>query len=223
MHMKLLSSVFFGVCAAACLSMSTPSLAAIDLMPKEVQVDAKATAVQVVNNSDRPEYVSISLSRLLNPGVPLEDEWLEPVGESTHPSIYAYPFRMTLSPGQTKTITLKPLRAVETETVYRLDVKPVVKVLAAEKKAATANIVVNLGFSGLVRQLPEKERRTLSVTCEANGARVTATGTVRYPVTGAEADGHKLDDFNVYPGVSLPVPGRVVKIPGHPVCDGHEG
>ncbi|CAI8692386.1 hypothetical protein EMIT0111MI5_180015 [Burkholderia sp. IT-111MI5] len=23
---------------------------------------------------------------------------------------------------------------------------------------------------------------------------------MRYPVTGAETDGHKLDDFNVYPG-----------------------
>ncbi|WP_347879995.1 hypothetical protein [Burkholderia pyrrocinia] len=40
--MKQLSSVFFGVCAAACLSMSAPSFAAIDLMPKEVMVDAKA-------------------------------------------------------------------------------------------------------------------------------------------------------------------------------------
>ncbi|MEK6355261.1 MAG: hypothetical protein V4796_19200 [Burkholderia cenocepacia] len=221
--MKKLYSVFFGVCAAICLSVSAPSFAAIDLMPKEVAVDAKVTTVQVVNNGDRPEYVSISLSRLLNPGVPLENERLEPVGESTQPSIYAYPFRMALSPGQTKTITLKPVREVETETVYRLDVKPVVKMLAAEKQAATANIVANLGFSGLVRQLPGKERRTLSVTCEADGARVTATGTVRYPVTGAEAHGHKLDDFNVYPGVPLPVHGRVVKIPGHPACDGGAG
>ncbi len=223
MHMKQLSSVFFGICAAACLSMSTPSFAALDLLPKEVAVDAKVTTVQVVNNGDRPEYVSISLSRLLNPGVPLEEERLEPVGESTHPSIYAYPFRMALAPGQTKTITLKPLRAVETETVYRLDVKPVVKVLGTEKKATTANIVVNLGFSGLVRQMPEKERRTLAVTCEADGARVTATGTVRYRVEGAEVDGQKLDDFNVYPGVPLPVHGRVVKIPGYPACEGQAG
>ncbi|MGZ2748867.1 hypothetical protein [Burkholderia stagnalis] len=223
MHMKQLSSVLSGVCAAACLSMSSASFAALDLLPKEVSIDAKVTTVQVVNNSDRPEYVSISLSRLLNPGVPLEDEQLEPVGEATHPSIYAYPFRMALAPGQTKTITLKPLRAVETETVYRLDVKPVVKVLGTEKKAATANIVVNLGFSALVRQMPEKERRTLAVTCEADGARVTATGTVRYRVEGAEADGHKLDDFNVYPGVPLPVHGRVVKIPEHPACGSDAG
>lgn len=59
-----------------------PGLAAatIDLFPKEIVIDSGTTNVQIINNGDRPEYVTISMSRLLNPGVELKDEKLEPVG-----------------------------------------------------------------------------------------------------------------------------------------------
>ncbi|WP_198363533.1 hypothetical protein [Burkholderia ubonensis] len=221
--MKLIASIFPAVCLVSCLCVATPSFAAIDLMPKEVTVDAHAMTVQIVNNGDRPEYVSISLSRLLNPGVPLDDERLEPVSDAARPSLYAFPFRMSLAPGQTKTLTLKPLHPVDTETVYRLDVKPVVKVLGAEKKATSASVVVNLAFSGLVRQLPARQREALSVECDELGARVAATGNVRYRVEGAKVDGRALDAFNVYPGAPLPVSGKVVAIPGHPACHGRTG
>ncbi|WP_321869289.1 hypothetical protein [Burkholderia ubonensis] len=217
--MKLLTSTFPLVFLTACMAISAPSFAAIDLLPKEVTVDAHTTAVQVVNDGDRTEYVTISLSRLLNPGVPLADERLEPVGDATQPSLYAFPFRMTLAPGQTKTLTLKPLRPVETETVYRLDVKPVIKLLGTEQKKTAASVVVNLAFSGLVRQLPAKPREALSVTCEADGARLQATGNVRYHVKGVKVDGRDLDEFNVYPGVPLPVKGHVVAIPDHAPCN----
>ncbi|KWN18125.1 hypothetical protein WT83_11705 [Burkholderia territorii] len=219
--MKSIASIFPAICLASCLSVAIPSFAAIDLMPKEVTVDMDAITVQVVNNGDRPEYVGISLSRLLNPGVPLDDERVEPVSDAAHPSLYAFPFRMSLAPGQTKTLTLKPLHPVETETVYRLDVRPVVKVLGAEKKTTSASVVVNLAFSGLVRQLPARQREALSVECDEEGARVTATGNVRYRVEGAKADGRVLDAFNVYPGVPLPVVGKVVTVPGHSACRGH--
>jgi hypothetical protein len=56
------------------------------------------------------------------------------------------------------------------------------------------------------------------VECEATGARLTATGNVRHRVEGAKVDGQSIDDFNVYPGVPLPVTGHVVENPGHPVC-----
>ncbi len=130
---------------------------------------------------------------------------------------------MSLAPGQTKTITLKPLHAVESETVYRLDVKPVLKVLPGEQQKTSGTVVVNLSFSGLVRQLPAKERASLSVTCDASGARLTATGSVRYAVEGARVDGRELDNFNVYPGVPLPLKGHDVTIPGQPVCQGRPG
>ncbi|AOJ96381.1 giant cable pilus chaperone protein [Burkholderia multivorans] len=198
-------------------------LAAIDLIPKEVVVDGQETAVQIVNNGDRPEYVSISLSRLMNPGVPLAEEKVEPVGESDQPALYAFPFKISLAPGQSKTITLKSLRAVETETVYRLDVKPVLKVSSGEKASATGTVLVSLAFSGLVRQLPNRTRAGLSMTCDATGARLTATGNVRHTVKGAQVDGRVLDDFNVYPGVPLPLKGRVVSVPGQAACPEQAG
>ncbi|WP_321958999.1 hypothetical protein [Burkholderia cenocepacia] len=194
------------------------SFAAIDLIPKEVKVEGGAVSVRVINNGDRPAYVSVSLSRLLNPGVSVNEERLEPVADAVRPALYASPFRMSLAPGQTKLVTLRPVRPVETETVYRLDVKPVVKVLSAEQKKALGNIVVNLGFRGLVRQLPSKAREGLAVACESSGARLTATGNVRYQVEGAKADGRVLDGFNVYPGVPIPVAGHVIEIPGHQAC-----
>ncbi|RQR66977.1 hypothetical protein DIE19_03130 [Burkholderia sp. Bp9126] len=202
------------------LSISASALGAIDLLPKELVVHDKAVPVRIVNNGDRAEYVSISLSRLLNPGVPLDDEKLEPVGDAAQPTLYAFPFRVSLGPGQSKIVTVKPVRPVESETVYRLNVEPVVKVLGDTRKETAGNIVVNLAFSGLVRQLPASERSSLAVTCDAHGARVTATGNVRVAVKGAHADGQPLDDFNVYPAVPLPVKGRVVTIPGHPACNG---
>lgn len=210
----------FLLAAMMAAGMSGSAFAAIDVMPKEIEVDTGPTTVQIVNNGDRPEYVTISLARLLNPGVPLKEEELEPVGNAVKPSLYAYPFKLTLAPGQTKTIKLKPTQSVETEMVYRLNVKPVIRVLAEERQKASGNIVVSLGFSALVRQLPATERKALSVTCDAYGARLTATGNVRYAVKDATVDGRVVEKFNVYPGVPRPLQGHLVEIPGQPACRG---
>ncbi|WP_422110872.1 hypothetical protein [Burkholderia ambifaria] len=218
--MKLLTAARSIIASTMGLAFSVSAFGAIDLIPKEVVVHDKAAAVQIINNGKRPEYVSISLSRLLNPGVPLADEKLEPVGDAEKPALFASPFRLTLAPGQTKTITLKPLHTVESETVYRLDVKPVLKVLPGEQQKPSGTVVVNLSFSGLVRQLPAKENARLAVACDASGAQLTATGSVRYTVKDAKVDGRALDNFNVYPGVPLPLTGRNVEIPDQPACHG---
>nr|WP_244109091.1 hypothetical protein [Burkholderia anthina] len=218
--MKRMLSRLTRVACVVALAVPVSAAAAIDMMPKDITLKSEVTTVQVINNGDHAEYVSVSLSRLLNPGVPLESERLEPVGDIGQPSIYAYPFRMALAQGQTKTITIKTLRPVETETVYRLDVKPETKVLGTGQTKPSASIVANLAFSGIVRQLPSKTRSTLAVTCEASGARLTATGNVHYLVEGAKADGQSLEAFNVYPGTPLPVSGHTVEIPGHTVCNG---
>ncbi|WP_404823536.1 hypothetical protein [Burkholderia arboris] len=194
--------------------------ATIDVLPKELSIGSDTATVQVMNNGGRAEYVTISLSRLLNPGVPLDEEKLEPVGNAARPTLYASPFRLSLGPGQTKTIVLKPLSPVDAETVYRLDVRPEIKVLGTEQQKAVGNVVVNLGFSALVRQLPAHPEEKLSVACDASGARLTAAGNVRYEVKGARVDGRAVERFNVYPGVPRMLQGRVVEIPGQPACRG---
>ncbi|UQO37171.1 hypothetical protein [Burkholderia cepacia] len=204
--------------AATTWLISGSACAAIDLMPKEITVGKNTTTVEVVNTGDRPEYVTISLARLLNPGVPLSEEKMEQIGDASKPALYAFPAKLSLAPKQTKRIVLKPLREVEVETVYRLDVKPSIKAMRETQAKTVGNIIVNLGFSGLVRQLPEREREDLTVACESFGARLTATGTVRYRVDGAKVNDERLDAFNVYPGVPIPVHGQVVEIPGHQSC-----
>ncbi|WP_175912016.1 hypothetical protein [Burkholderia metallica] len=215
-----LRSFFLPIAATLAALIPGVAVATIDVFPKEIPVDSGTANVQIVNNGDRPEYVTISLSRLLNPGVPLKDEKLESVGNEANPALYAFPFKLTLAPGQTKSIALKPLRAVQAETVYRLDVKPEIKVMPQGQQKATGSIVVNLGFSALVRQMPESRKEALSVACDAHGARLTVTGTVRYAVKDAKVDGQAVEPFNVYPGVPRPLQGRVVEIPGQPTCRG---
>ncbi|KWH56424.1 hypothetical protein WT63_23930 [Burkholderia anthina] len=199
---------------------SSPAFAVIDVLPKEITVDSNTTHVEIANKGDRPEYVTISLSRLLNPGVPLAEEKLEPVGTADKPALYAFPFKLSLAPGQSKNIVLKAIQPVENETVYRLDVKPEIKVLSQEQQTATGNIVVNFAFSALVRQLPGSTREALSVACDAHGALLTATGNIRYAVKDATVDGQAVPRFNVYPGVPRSLQGRVVEIPGYPACRG---
>ncbi|WZB61377.1 hypothetical protein WJ970_29360 [Achromobacter xylosoxidans] len=92
--------------ALLALLCSAPASALIDVYPKEIEVRDEAVQVTVSNQGDRPEYVSVSLSRLLNPGVPLRDEKLELIGQTTAPTLYAAPFQMSLSPGQSKRIAL---------------------------------------------------------------------------------------------------------------------
>lgn len=123
-------------------------------------------------------------------------------------------------PGQTKNIVLKPLKAVQNETVYRLDVKPEIKAMAQGRQNASGSIVVNLGFSALVRQMPESERVKLSVECDMYGARLIATGSVRYAVKGAKVNGKLTEPFNVYPGVPQTLLGAIVEIPGQQICLG---
>lgn len=151
-------SVFSALLVLPFLAIPAPAFALIDIFPKEIVVRDKATTVQVINNGDRPEYVSITLSRLLNPGAQVSSERLEPIALMSKPVLYAFPFRITLAPGQSKTITLKPLAAVDREQVYRLDVKPVISLNETEHRATSGNVVVSLSFSGLVRQLPDVEK-----------------------------------------------------------------
>ena len=60
--------VFLLLAAIPALLSSAPASALIDVYPKEIEVRDEAVQVTVSNQGDRPEYVSVALSRLLNPG-----------------------------------------------------------------------------------------------------------------------------------------------------------
>ncbi|MDX9668001.1 hypothetical protein QMK50_23920 [Pseudomonas sp. P5_152] len=204
-HSIYLASI---ICIAELLSISNAE-AMIDLLPKEIEISNTPVTARIINNSERAEYVTISLFRLTNPGAPLQDEKLEPVSLMPSPALYAFPFQISLAPGQSKNITLKPVHSVQKETVYRLEVKPILRIKNTGLEKA-AGIIVNLSFSGLVRQLPVKKNDGIEIMCTATGATLTASGTLRHRVEDLIIDGNLIPPFNVYPNFPHSVPGNSV-------------
>ncbi|MDF9755635.1 hypothetical protein ACVWY1_003373 [Pseudomonas sp. TE6288] len=205
---------------ATCWLLASPAFAIIDVQPKVVDVQQTATSIEIINQGDRPEYVSINLSRLLNPGAEPSDEQLEPVSQIQELELYVYPFRLTLAPGQSKRIRVKPLKTVAQEQVYRVDIRPVINLLDSKQPDHSGNIVVNLAFSGLIRHRPAAINSELKVQCEAQGARLIATGNSRYWLKGASVAGQAVDAFNIYPQLPLLLKGKAVQVPGQATCPG---
>ena len=200
------------------LVLASPASALINVTPAVTEVRDVPVTLDISNDGERPEFVSISLSRLFNPGVEFEDERLESIVQVTQPKLYATPFKLMLGPGQSKKITIKPLVSIEEEQVYRLEVKPVVNLIDPKHTSVAGNVVVNLAFSSLIRHMPQKETSTLTVKCEADGARFYASGTTRFAVKDVTVDGKPSESFNVYPGVPLLVKGTKIKVPKHAGC-----
>lgn len=198
--------------------LASPASALINVSPSVIDVSDKPVTFNISNQGNRPEFVSISLARLLNPGVEFADELLESILQVTQPKLYATPFKLMLAPGQSKKITVKPLVPVDEEQIYRLDVKPVVSLVDPKLTSVAGNVVVNLAYSSLVRYLPNKVTSTLTVKCEADGARFYASGTTRFVVKGVTVEGKPIDSFNVYPGVPLMIKGKNIKIPQQGGC-----
>lgn len=214
--MKRLAHLIF--CAGCCLAPIAPAFALINIQPMITEVRDKPVTVTVENTGERPEYVSITLSRLYNPGVEQADERLESMVMAQKPVLYVSPFKLQLAPGQSKKITLKPLETVEQEQVYRLDIKPVLNLLDPKLQVIAGNVAVNLAFSALVRHMPLKETATLKLECEAGGGRFFATGNTHVHIEGVKVDGQPIDPFNVYPGVPQLLKGARIEVPDQPGC-----
>lgn len=216
--MKLLAHLVF--CVGCCLAPIAPAFALINIQPMVTEVRDKPVTVTISNTGERPEYVSIALSRLYNPGVEQADERIESMAMARKPVLYVSPFKLQLAPGQSKKITLKPLETVAQEQVYRLDIKPVVNLLDPKLQVIAGNVAVNLAFSALVRLVPLEQTATLTVECQAEGGRFFATGNTRIHIEGVRVDGKPVDPFNVYPGVPQLLKGARIEVPGQPGCVG---
>ncbi|WP_422526640.1 hypothetical protein [Serratia fonticola] len=174
--------------------------------------------ITISNNGDRMEYVTIATELLTNPGVPFPEEQRTPMGLISLPTLYASPFKLTLNPQQQKIITLRPLRKVERETVYRLNVRPLVQLQGTSVEHASASIAINLSFSAIIRQRPENEKVLLEVRCEHQGAVLTATGNVHVALREVQIDDTHPEDINVYPGTPQRLQGRKIMLPGYGGC-----
>lgn len=193
--------------------------AAIDISPKRIELQGDSPQfITISNNGERVEYVTISTELLTNPGVAFTDEKRIPLGLVQQPTLYASPFKLTLPPRQRKVISLHPLKSVESEVVYRLNVRPAVQFQGTSTNGTAASIAVNLSFSALIRQQPENPKRQLDIQCESEGVLLTARGNIHVALKSIQADGNTPEDINVYPGTPQRLYGRQIMLPGVGGC-----
>ncbi|MFC0226915.1 hypothetical protein [Serratia aquatilis] len=196
--------------------------ALIDISPKILEMRDEKAEVRVSNTGDTPEFVTVTLYLVTNPGVPAEDEQLIPLGIVKDPHLYAAPFKLSLAPRQEKKVQLQTLTRPVKEKVYRLAVIPEQKVNVSGSQSGV--IVVGLGFNGLVRQLPSRQAVTWQHQCGVGEITLVATGTVRVEFRELMINGKGADDFNVYPDAPRQLAARRVsgEVEGKPFnlqCD----
>ncbi|WP_192557907.1 pilus assembly protein [Pseudomonas allokribbensis] len=167
--------------------------------------------VTVKNMGDAPLYLSISLQKVMNPG--LTPETKVALGQLERPGMLASPERLTLGPGQSRKVGLKSLFEPEAEELYRLYIVPVrsLKVNDAPKDKITAPMSVAIGYGVLVRHMPapDKQRSGWSHGCNAGGITLTNTGNVRHVLSDVGKTG---ETVALFPGISQHFAGKTLSL-----------
>lgn len=163
--------------------------------------------VTVKNMGDAPLYLSISLQKVMNPG--LVPETKVALGELEHPGMLASPEKLTLGPGQSRRVSLKSLFEPLDEELYRLYIVPVrsLKVDDAPKDKITAPMSVAIGYGVLVRHMPDpdKQRSGWSHSCDTSGITLVNTGNVRHVLSDVGKIG---ETVALFPGTPHQFPGK---------------
>ncbi|WP_373452683.1 pilus assembly protein [Burkholderia sp. AU31652] len=195
----------FACVALACATVQ-PAQAEGELMVMPAATRVYAThdqKVTVRNMGDAPLYLSITLQKIMNPGVTLEKK--VDLGQLDNPGVLASPDKLTLGPGQSRQIELKSLMEPAQEELYRLYVVPIrsLKVDDAPKDKITAPMSVAIGYGVLVRHLPPPGKLKVAWThrCEEGGMTLESTGNVRTLFSDVSYDGVKQPQtIAVFPG-----------------------
>ncbi|WP_175884050.1 pilus assembly protein [Burkholderia sp. BCC0044] len=159
--------------------------------------------ITVKNMGDAALYLSISLQKVMNPGMVPEKK--VDLGELPHPGVLASPDKLTLGPNQTRSISLKSLVEPGQEELYRLYIVPVrsLTVSGAPQDKITAPMSVSVGYGVLVRHMPAPSRQKSAWThrCEDGGITLENTGNVRQVMTNVVSDNVKNPQtIAVFPG-----------------------
>ncbi|WP_145589521.1 hypothetical protein [Yersinia rochesterensis] len=172
-------------------------LATIDIQPHVLEMQQSKAVVKVINRGINTQYIRVQLSQLNNPGESPGQESLTPVGEQSHPILFAAPSKLTLGPKQSARIIIKALQAPDKEQVYRLSVTPenTLKVTGGEG----AVVGVQLSYMGLVRHLPASLRPQWVHHCIGGKLALENTGNTRLQWHQLKTPLGEVDDFNLYP------------------------
>lgn len=163
--------------------------------------------VTLKNMGDAPLFLSISLQKVMNPG--LTPETKVNLGQLERPGMLASPEKLTLGPGQTHRVTLKSLFEPQDEGLYRLYIVPVraLKVDNAPQDKITAPMSVAIGYGVLVRHMPSPKQQRTDWThrCENGGITLLNTGNVRQVLSDVGKSGNTVA---LFPGHPQHFPGK---------------
>ncbi|EKT61996.1 hypothetical protein [Providencia burhodogranariea] len=182
-----------------CGLFSFEAWSAIDVIPKVLKLENEIGYFSIVNNGDNTEYIEVDVKRIVNPGVGYQKEKYVNLTEDKNPTLIYSPFKLVLSPHQIKKVKFKKIVNLESEEVYRVDVKPSVNPLI--KSDNTASVIVNMGFSVILKNMPNKINKRFIFICKGNKDMVINKGNVH--VSAKYIKGRKINNIeNVYPGKS---------------------
>lgn len=200
--MKLRTLLLSLLCLGSSLAQAEGELM---VMPSTLKVyNNHEHSVNVKNLGDAPLYLSISLQKVMNPGI--SPEIKQPLSALTHPGMLASPDKLTLGPGQSRAISLKSLVEPEAETLYRLYIVPVrsMQVEQAPEDKITAPMSVSIGYGVLLRHMPPPAKQQTGWThrCTGDGITLENTGNISLQVSELELAGSKQPKVKValFPG-----------------------
>ncbi|MBK5408893.1 hypothetical protein JFU58_10115 [Pseudomonas sp. TH34] len=210
--MKLRTSLFMLIGLVLLASGPVQAEGQLMVMPATTRVfNAHEQTVTVKNMGDAPLYLSISLQKVMNPG--LVPETKVDLGQLEHPGVLASPERLTLGPGQSRKVGLKSLFEPVDEELYRLYIVPVrsLKVDDAPKDKISAPMSVAIGYGVLIRHMPppDKQRSGWSHSCDTSGITLVNTGNVRYVLSEV---GKRAETVALFPGTSQHFPGKTLSL-----------
>ncbi|QKH34745.1 pilus assembly protein [Achromobacter pestifer] len=187
------------------------------VMPARIKVfNGHDYGVSVRNMGDGPLYLSATLQKVMNPGLAPEEH--VPLSQLEHPGLLASPDKLTLGPGQSRTISLKSLSVPAAEEMYRLYVVPVraMQVEEAPQDKISAPMSVSIGYGVLVQHMPPpgQQRSAWSYRCEGEGVRLENTGNVSLVLADIASPDRRQEQNRVvlFPGLSRRFEGRELKM-----------
>lgn len=210
------------------LLLASQAQANLTIHPMRTSVDGKRpTQIRVYSQSTQPQYVQVSLRRIVNPAEQTEHEVeLDP----EEAAIAVTPAKFALAGGGNRLIRIVPLRPPEVETAYRVYFEGVAgpdEAAPDASEGAEAQVGVSLVWGALVNVLPVDAHVDLRVKSNA----LLNLGTLRVGITsvadcvGSRCTAHDISRA-LYPGgvLHLPFdaqPGHTVQLRYRLTCDGH--
>lgn len=187
----------------------TTTFAQLVAIPTRTTVEAldQQRTVQVYNSGDKPLYLDITLQHINNPGVSPEQKTL--ISDIAQPEMIFNPNRITLGPKQKRDIKLLPLKAPTQETLYRLNINPVVDIKAVnnkeDDKKIHAPVTISIGYGILIHHVPSLavQTRHWQHQCSPDGTiTLNSICTVHSKFNQLKSSDNPTltDSLNLYPG-----------------------